>query len=160
MTFRYCVDLVIGRGWITFISFPLRSCIFSLSLSQSTKKCWMTFHFSQLIHNTVALKGENVSFEPVFAGERWLTLMQNRGEEKKEEKKGRLARKSRERERCGIMIEGWNRKKSEESTGTHWKKNQRKTGRKSKREIVLLQLNVLESGAPLCCVSNEQKCVC
>jgi len=51
----------------------------------------------------VALKGENVSFEPVLAGERWLTLMQNRRGEKKG-KRGRLERKA-ERERCGIKIE-------------------------------------------------------
>lgn len=41
------------------------------------------FSFFLTYTQAVALKGENVSFEPVLAGERWLTLMQNRREKKK-----------------------------------------------------------------------------
>lgn len=46
------------------------------------------FSFFLTYTQAVALKGENVSFEPVLAGERWLTLMQNRRGEKKGKREG------------------------------------------------------------------------
>lgn len=60
------------------------------------------FSFFLTYTQAVPSKGVNVSFEPVLAGERWLTLMQNRNG-KKREKRGRLERKA-ERERCCIKI--------------------------------------------------------
>lgn len=80
--------------------------LFTLLFSPSTpemQKMSNDFSFFLTYTQAVALKGENVSFELVLAGERWLTLMQNRREKKKTES-GRLERKA-ERERCGMKIE-------------------------------------------------------
>ena len=71
------------------------------------------------------MKGENVSFEPVLAGECWLTLMQNRRGEKKKGKRGRLARKA-ERERCGMKIEETERNPRKKMRERRLKGNERK----------------------------------
>lgn len=81
--------------------------LFTLLFSPSTpemQKMSNDFSFFLTYAQAVALKGENVSFELVLAGERWLTLMQNRREKKKKTESGRLERKA-ERERCGMKIE-------------------------------------------------------
>lgn len=74
--------------------------LFTLLFSPSTpemQKMSNDFSFFLTYTQAVALKGENVSFELVLAGERWLTLMQNRREKKKKNGEREIRKKSRER---------------------------------------------------------------
>lgn len=67
------------------------------------------------------MQGENVSFEPVAAGERRLTLMGNRRKRRKKKAKREIrgeAQRERERDRDGMTIGSMKQKGSdgEEST--------------------------------------------